>query len=1138
MNNIPEKIYYHLGYNNLGLLLDQERKHWLMKVDKQKQVQDKTTGEIYEGTVNNLASDIVIESERLNITNEAFASLVYTDPALNKMLEVSNSAFTYSYEVNGFMFARILSINYQTSTSSDPVIHHAYRLKLQDCEECIIPFGGSPNTDSVFADRWLKTSTVPIIQLMDDNSQYTIEVQLDMDNCTNPVFYYPLNTTIQPFELILDNDVYYTEGINDDDYIGMPLYWFTCDETNMGPKVTIANNHSILGRELCMLSNPGNGSKYDVKMYVGVDGDNDATPDDSLTSTFAVVCKSNQRFTDTEADFMVNLPPEQIIMKNTTTDEEFSLGISFGIDENSVIRMTPDVGWEYVDDSTYMVQMSVFDTNCLEVGKNALIPVFDLTLDTRIPFITTSESNVGYAGVRMGSSNEYSDIYPRYPHHLNEWEGLPTWINELDPDMVPQHLCAYAIHNTKDYVETIPDSRQVAALLLDPGKKKTDDHEGFTNDERGRVYVISNDDLEYRNNLVEKINGGLVKPDRTAARICDIPTSVMQLSGISGLSPSPIVDKKYVRSQASFTNEDKERLWNEVNWMDRWVRPTAFANDGERIIDKSAQEGDKYVFHGEDMLNLVDMNVLNDFNIIENLNPTVESTAVSVAVITNGGENYSVTDIGKIIIGGYSFTYEVEAVDAGGVVTEVLIAGDFDQPINLSNFDMLPGNSGITAEYGTSPTTPQRDPEHPATGLKVQLLISGYADLLPKKGDYLDGLHAFVRCDDGIWLYEWESMYDSYYWRKGILVSPFEQSTEDLDRGLSTHDAYVTSQIPIYSQIDVSKMKNFVSSTSIEAFVTPTFINITDTRCTPVTPNESSSQDDEGLYTKVDICKFKCDGVRNNIQAVTKTDAGVLDKLKELDVLRYDSYVFWKWNNANDPNNLAFSYGIIYRSLSNYQSTDVRSRLPKNNLKYKKYVHSNYSTTVVWDAPGVNGVMMWIYDPTSRTKEMYVVDPETQDLYVDRDMMTWNDVDIYNNSGNTIKIVDDDGIFQYNILSNNPGDFSYTPSGVDVIYQQPEFRKIVSVGTSTTRTSYLGPSGNWKLVFPRCDSYQLTNVTTGEIFKPVKLQLLRGENLGSFGDVKDENGNTVNNKTLILNQTSTGTSLNVFNEQTGRWETV
>jgi hypothetical protein len=422
--------------------------------------------------------------------------------------------------------------------------------------------------------------------------------------------------------------------------------------------------------------------------------------------------------------------------------------------------------------------------------------------------------------------------------------------------------------------------------------------------------------------------------------------------------------------------------------------------------------------------------------------------------------------------------------------------------------------------------------------LKVQLLISNYASLLPKKGAYLDGLHAFVRSNDGIWLYEWESIDGSYYWRKGIIVSPFEQSAEDLDNGLSTHDAYVTSEIPIYSQISVSKMKNFVAPVNIEAFVTPTFINITDTKCTPVTPNESSTQDDESEHTKVDICKFKCDGVRNNIQADVKTDAGVLDKLKELGVLRYDSYVFWKWNNPSDPNNLAFSYGIIYRSLSNYQSTDTRSRLPKNNLRYKKYVHSNYATTVVWDAPGVNGVMMWIYDPTSRTKEMYVVDPETQDLYVDRSLLTWNDVDIYNNSGNTIKIVNDEGIFQYNILSNNPGDFSYTPSSIEPIYQQPEFRKIVPIGMSTTRTPFLGPCGNWKLVFPRCDSYTLTNVTSGETFKPVKLQLLRGENLGTFGDVKDENGNTVNNKTLILDQRPDGTSLKTFNEQTGKWEIV
>ena len=106
MNSIPEKILYHLGYNNLGLILDQERKHWMMKVDKKLQIQDKTTGEIFEGTVDNTASNIVIESEKLDIQS-VVASMKYTDDSLNKMLVINDSALTYSYG-NGSMFERTI----------------------------------------------------------------------------------------------------------------------------------------------------------------------------------------------------------------------------------------------------------------------------------------------------------------------------------------------------------------------------------------------------------------------------------------------------------------------------------------------------------------------------------------------------------------------------------------------------------------------------------------------------------------------------------------------------------------------------------------------------------------------------------------------------------------------------------------------------------------------------------------------------------------------------------------------------------------------------------------------------------------------------------------------------------------------
>ena len=106
-----------------------------------------------------------------------------------------------------------------------------------------------------------------------------------------------------------------------------------------------------------------------------------------------------------------------------------------------------------------------------------------------------------------------------------------------------------------------PESRQVAALLLDPGTMKVDDSEELTDSEIGRIYVLSNDDPEYENNATAKYP----KPARTVARICDIPTSVSDFLNVEGLVPVSIVDPKYVRSDASYTTSEKNRLWNVLN---------------------------------------------------------------------------------------------------------------------------------------------------------------------------------------------------------------------------------------------------------------------------------------------------------------------------------------------------------------------------------------------------------------------------------------------------------------------------------------------------------------------------------------------------------------------------------------------
>ena len=61
----PNKIIYYGGTNVLGFLMNQERKHWLLKTDKKKQVQDDVTGDIFQGQIDNRGSNIVVKSEKV-----------------------------------------------------------------------------------------------------------------------------------------------------------------------------------------------------------------------------------------------------------------------------------------------------------------------------------------------------------------------------------------------------------------------------------------------------------------------------------------------------------------------------------------------------------------------------------------------------------------------------------------------------------------------------------------------------------------------------------------------------------------------------------------------------------------------------------------------------------------------------------------------------------------------------------------------------------------------------------------------------------------------------------------------------------------------------------------------------------------
>ena len=78
--------------------------------------------------------------------------------------------------------------------------------------------------------------------------------------------------------------------------------------------------------------------------------------------------------------------------------------------------------------------------------------------------------------------------------------------------------------------------------------------------EVGRVYYLSNDSIEYVNAYYDN------RSKLTMARICDIPTRMEQLIGITDIAPTLIADQFYTRQGASYTFEDRDRLLQLINY--------------------------------------------------------------------------------------------------------------------------------------------------------------------------------------------------------------------------------------------------------------------------------------------------------------------------------------------------------------------------------------------------------------------------------------------------------------------------------------------------------------------------------------------------------------------------------------------
>lgn len=258
--------------------------------------------------------------------------------------------------------------------------------------------------------------------------------------------------------------------------------------------------------------------------------------------------------------------------------------------------------------------------------------------------------------------------------------------------------------------------------------------------EYARVYSVTNDPNSYVNN--SKVEEPVA--DRTAARICDIPQSYVQLTNIPNKSPTFALDQTYVRQQASWTTTDEDFVWNErqskfVSYNNKFI----FSNETDLdTILTAAYLEENYSEYGN-FGRTIDMSHPGPGEVVEFL-PFSEIDPDNPNL--NRGHDYQVGDEFITLIGGNAFRGTVSAVSGNGSVTQLTMSENNNTAVNIDNI------SDVETYWKTTTVTGDGD------GLVLVLDIDQtlWNSLQIKKIGLFENLYALKLDGVGsVWVWKW-----------------------------------------------------------------------------------------------------------------------------------------------------------------------------------------------------------------------------------------------------------------------------------------------------------------------------------------------------------------------------------------------
>lgn len=289
--------------------------------------------------------------------------------------------------------------------------------------------------------------------------------------------------------------------------------------------------------------------------------------------------------------------------------------------------------------------------------------------------------------------------------------------------------------------------------------------------ETARVYYVSNDPCVYENNATTNC----VKPGRTIARICDIPTDFAQLQHLDGYAPTFVADEKYIHSDCEYTLDDANRI-QELNRDIHYAysyKHYQYGVSKPHHIYENDEDLDFLLYpeymHGRfsrksnlntyfDMSDLDSRYISTQRNVQEGYMIYIASNAYSTY--------YNNEDIISIMIGARSIDFRVVSTDKGKITT--LIGADNGEVlIPLANLEDRVHTYKTTRKFTLYGSPNSTDSSVEQICITLEITTQKWNELQPTQ-TLLSNIYTIKRDKVGNLI---EYRYNGSTWEKGVILS-------------------------------------------------------------------------------------------------------------------------------------------------------------------------------------------------------------------------------------------------------------------------------------------------------------------------------------------------------------------------------